>query len=153
MSHTIYFTTDAALAAVLAEAEDELCGRESDQAHASTPATENVVSSDDEESEGVPGHLLDDELDIAHAAAQFNALAIDDAHERMAEDATENVDEEGTDAHDDVEAATAAENSGNVCGCSENWLSKFANAQVEQTQMAMAEMEKGDADMLLIGIL
>ena len=62
MSRPIYFTTDEALAAVLAEAEDEFCGREGEQAHASAPATENVVSSDDEESEGIPDHFLDDEL-------------------------------------------------------------------------------------------
>ena len=81
MSRHIYFTTDEALAAVLAEADDEFCGREGGEAPASFPATENVVSSDDEESEGDRHHFLDDELDVAGAAAQFNALVIDDTDE------------------------------------------------------------------------
>ena len=76
MSRHIYFTTDEALAAVLAEADDEFCGREDGEAPTSFPATENVVSSDDEESEGDRHHFLDDELDEAGAAAQFNSLVI-----------------------------------------------------------------------------
>ena len=66
---------------ILAEADDEFCGREGGEAPASFPATENVVSSDDEESEGDRHHFLDDELDVAGAAAQFNALVIDDTDE------------------------------------------------------------------------
>ena len=148
MSHQKYFTTDEALAAVLAESESDFTGN-FNQAELPTETDEDDVHFDvvDDSDVTEQCHFLDRELDVAATARQFTMLSIGDQES----DDDLSLSEDETNLCDDGGAAAAEPNG--LCGCVNNCIANFRPSEVEQNRLSMAELEKPEFDLLLMGFL